>query len=51
MTLQRNKEWQAAYHDARRDWLAGARVEFPYGTYWLRRFANVPVKPPSQIVN
>ena len=47
-TLQRNKEWQAAYRQARIDWLAGIPTEFPYGTYWLRRFANVRVKPPSQ---
>ena len=44
--LQRNKEWQRAYRDARRAWLAGLPAEFPYGTYWLRRFANVTVQPP-----
>jgi hypothetical protein len=41
--LQRNKEWQANYRDARRRWLLGEDVEFPAGTYWLRRFANVRV--------
>lgn len=46
--LQRNKEWQREYRHARLMWLAGFEVEFPYGTYWLRRFANVPVKPPPQ---
>lgn len=44
--LQRNKEWVAAYRHARLQWLAGFDVEFPYGTYWLRRFARVVVQPP-----
>lgn len=46
MTLQRNKEWQLEYRRARSTWLAGFAAEFPYGTYWLRRFAGVVVKPP-----
>jgi len=46
-TLRRNKEWQAEYRSARLRWLAGFDVEFPFGTYWLRRFAKVPIKPPS----
>lgn len=46
--LRRNKEWQAAYRSARLRWLAGFDVEFPFGTYWLRRFAKVAVKPPPQ---
>jgi hypothetical protein len=46
--LQRNKAWDAAYRDARRRWLVGESVEFPYGTYWLARFANVPVAPPPE---
>lgn len=45
--LRRNKEWQAEYRSARLRWLAGFDVEFPFGTYWLRRFAKVAVKPPS----
>ena len=44
--LLRNKEWQAEYRSARLRWLAGFDVEFPFGTYWLRRFAKVAVKPP-----
>lgn len=44
--LARNKQWQAEYRSARLLWLAGFDVEFPHGTYWLRRFANVKVKPP-----
>lgn len=43
--LQRNKEWQAEYREARRRWKSGEACEFPYGTYWLKRFAHVPVKP------
>lgn len=45
--LQRNAEWEAAYRHARVLWVAGFDVEFPYGTYWLTRFANVRVKPPD----
>jgi len=44
--LQRNQLWLAAYCAARTAWLAGLPAEFPYGTYWLRKFANVPVKAP-----
>jgi REP element-mobilizing transposase RayT len=44
--LQRNKQWQAEYKHARLMWLAGFEVEFPYGTYWLKRFANVAIKAP-----
>lgn len=47
-TLQRNKQWVAEYRDARRRWKAGELVEFPFGTYWLKRFANVRVKPPPE---
>ena len=46
--LQRNKRWQKEYREARLKLLANIPVEFPYGTYWLRRFANVPVKPPPE---
>jgi hypothetical protein len=46
--LRRNKAWEVAYRDARARWLAGESVEFPYGTYWLARFANVPVAPPPE---
>jgi REP element-mobilizing transposase RayT len=42
-TLQRNKEFELAYRDARECWLAGLPAVFPPGTYWLRRFANVVV--------
>jgi REP element-mobilizing transposase RayT len=47
-TLQRNKEWAAEYRAAYLKLRAGIPVEFPYGTYKLKRFANVPVKPPPR---
>ena len=46
--LARNKQWQTEYRSARLLWLAGFAVEFPCGTYWLRRFANVNVRPPPE---
>lgn len=51
MTLQRNKEWQLEYRAARAAWLAGEPVEFPFGTYWLRRFAGVPVRSADVLAN
>jgi putative transposase len=51
LTLQRNKQWRAEYECARQLWLAGFDVEFPYGTYWLRKFARVAVKPPPTTFN
>jgi REP element-mobilizing transposase RayT len=41
--LGRNREFLAAYRDARTRWLAGDPAQFPAGTYWLRRFAHVPL--------
>ena len=41
--IHRNREFLAAYRDARRWWLAGDPIPFPVGTYWLRRFAHVPL--------
>jgi hypothetical protein len=34
------------YDDARGRWLTGERALFPDGTYWLAKFAAVPVGPP-----
>lgn len=47
-TLQRNAEWQAEYREARKRLVAGTPTKFPYGTYWLARFADVPVRPPRR---
>ncbi len=41
--ILRNREFVAAYRDARARWIAGNSIPFPIGTYWLRRFANVPI--------
>jgi len=39
----RNRAFVAAYTSARVRWREGLPVVFPAGTYWLRRFAQVPV--------
>ena len=41
--LLRNRAFLAAYREARTCWRAGLPATFPVGTYWLRRFANVPI--------
>lgn len=41
--LQRRRAFLDAYRLARAAMLAGCPVPFPDGTYWLRRFMNVPV--------
>jgi REP element-mobilizing transposase RayT len=46
--LQRDKDFEVSYKDVRIRWLAGEEVTFPYGTYWLRRFAGVDVESPGQ---
>ena len=44
-TLLRDRAFRVAYRAARAAWLLGERAIFPAGTYWLRRFAAVPVAP------
>jgi REP element-mobilizing transposase RayT len=44
--LLRNRAFLRAYAAARDAWRAGLPVTFPPGTYWLRRFANVPTDTP-----
>jgi hypothetical protein len=41
--IRRNRAFITAYRAARALWLAGVETVFPIGTYWLRRFANVPI--------
>jgi putative transposase len=41
----RSREFVAAYRIARASWISGAPAAFPIGTYWLRRFAHVPIVP------
>ena len=43
--LVHNRAFLVAYRAARAAWLLGERAIFPAGTYWLRRFAAVPVAP------
>jgi putative transposase len=41
--ILRNREFIKAYRAARERWTVDRSVAFPAGTYWLRRFANVPI--------
>jgi REP element-mobilizing transposase RayT len=41
--LMRNRRFVVEYARAREQWRDGNLVQFPPGTYWLRRFAAVPV--------
>jgi len=41
--IRRHREFVAAYRDARACWIGGKASRFPVGTYWLRRFAYVPL--------
>jgi hypothetical protein len=42
-SLLRNREFLVAYREARDRWIAGNPIPFPVGTYWLRRFAHIPL--------
>jgi putative transposase len=46
--LQRDRQWAREYADARERHLSGLPAVFPWGTYWMRRFAAVEVaqRPP-----
>ena len=41
--LMRNRIFLVDYVSARERWLDGMVAHFPVGTYWLRRFASVPI--------
>ena len=41
--LMRDRSFVLEYADARSRWRAGVAAVFPQGTYWLNRFAAVPV--------
>ena len=41
--LVRNRRFAVDYAAARESWRDGMAVVFPPGTYWLQRFASVPV--------
>jgi REP element-mobilizing transposase RayT len=42
--LERERLFLAEYRHARKAWRDGITTPFPSGTYWLRRFANVPIE-------
>lgn len=44
--LLRDRAFLAAYAQARAGWRNGESIVFPPGTYWLRRFAYVPIAEP-----
>ena len=46
--LLRDRAFLRAYREAWNRWRSGLPAEFPAGTYWLRRFANVPIADPAR---
>ena len=46
--LLRDRAFLGAYREAWSRWREGLPAEFPAGTYWLRRFANVPIAEPGR---
>jgi hypothetical protein len=46
--LLRNRAFAVEYASARERWRNGIPAVFPLGTYWLQRFASVPVRPRAQ---
>jgi len=44
--LQRNKEWQVAYNDARKQWLAGLHTSFPTGAWFVVQHCGAKAEPP-----
>jgi hypothetical protein len=42
--LLRNRAFVVEYASARERWRNGIPAVFPPGTYWLQRFASVPVR-------
>lgn len=45
--LMCNRDFVNAYRRARLAWIAGLEAIFPVGTYWLQRFASVPIATPA----
>ena len=41
--LVRNRAFAVEYAEVRKAWRAGVSAVFPVSTYWLQRFASVPV--------
>ncbi len=44
-SLQRKRDFVIAHRTARAALLQGIMIPFPFGTYWLRRYAGAPVEP------
>jgi putative transposase len=42
--IMRNREFLEAYRYARDRWINGVAAAFPTGTYWLKRFAKIPIE-------
>jgi len=49
--IQRSKAFLSAYRVARELWKAGVAAIFPTGTYWLRKFAGVPVEESAALAS
>jgi putative transposase len=47
VALARDRQFRDEYRIARRAWSMGAPAVFPSGTYWLKRFAHVPIAEES----
>lgn len=45
--LLRDRAFLIEYDSARERWRHGLPTQFPSGTYWLRRFASVPIAAPE----
>jgi putative transposase len=48
--IMRNRQFVEAYRNARTRWIEGTAAMFPLGTYWLRRFARIPLESPAVVV-
>jgi putative transposase len=48
-TLGRNQLFVETYRTVRDLWRGGEKVLFPFGTYWLRRFAGAHCSQPDQL--
>ena len=42
--IMRNRDFLDAYRYARQRWINGIAAAFPQGTYWLKRFASIPIE-------
>jgi len=47
--LQRNKAWQAAYDDARKQWLTGLQATFPAGAWFVVQHCGAKAEQPASV--